>query len=366
MSRSQPALPYRQGVRATAAALSALLVTLVVGAVAPTTALAAGTSGYCTTETGVTVVVDFRAFGGNIVVRCAPGPGGRGYTGLEAIQGAGFTVQGTKQYGLQFICKIQDRPRSQECLTTPPTDAYWGYWYAANGGTWTYSDLGASSHTTIAGGFEGWAFSTGSRTPPGIKPVRPRVPTPTTTAPTTTAPTRTAPTRTAPTRTAPTRSPPPASRTPSPTSTSPEAKSGTKTAPVTTQPVAPPASRTPTARPPTATPPPTTGPTNPTSASPSGRPRKATGTTRGAGTAKTPARTGERSKTGDRPGATSAEDTGSDRVANSERVTGELPESSRDDDTAGGSPTATLVVFAILTALGLGAGLTAWRRSHRG
>ena len=29
----------------------------------------------------------------------------------------------------------------EECVDTPPSSAFWGYWYAANGGSWTYSQV---------------------------------------------------------------------------------------------------------------------------------------------------------------------------------------------------------------------------------
>ena len=62
---------------------------------------------------------------------------------------------------------------------TPPTTAYWGYWYAKNGGGWTYSNTGAASHTVIKGGFEGWAFSlnrAGNPPRPAYTPTRPKAP----------------------------------------------------------------------------------------------------------------------------------------------------------------------------------------------
>jgi hypothetical protein len=178
-------------------ALAALLAggTLVAGGVAGGTASSAaadsgGTPGYCPTKEGVTVVVDFQELGGGIVVRCAPGPVVPGYTGLDALQDAGFTPEGVRQYGLAFICRIAGKPAPDQklaiegdpnyrenCNQTPPQAAFWGYWYAPNGGSWTYSQVAAMNRDAIPGGFEGWSFSLnhapGDSPPPGVAPKRP-------------------------------------------------------------------------------------------------------------------------------------------------------------------------------------------------
>ena len=154
-------------------------------------AAAAGTPGYCPDGKGVTVVVDFTDLGGDVVVRCAPGPVEPGYSGLDALQGAGFSVAGTQRWGLAFVCRIQGRPSADEslhtdgnpdyherCVDTPPQSAYWGYWYASNGGSWTYSNTGPKNRDAIKGGFEGWSFSlnhgAGNNPPPGVAPTTAR------------------------------------------------------------------------------------------------------------------------------------------------------------------------------------------------
>jgi hypothetical protein len=175
---------------------------------------AAGSPGYCPNKQGVTVVVDFNQLGGGIVVRCAPGPIGSNYTGIDALEGAGFDPEGTKRWGLEFVCRIAGKPAADQklhikgdpnykeaCIDTPPASAFWSYWYAPNGGTWSLSDEGPLDRDVIAGGFEGWSFSlnhTADTAPaPGIAPVRPQQPPPTTTPPPTTPPTQpsTPPTR---------------------------------------------------------------------------------------------------------------------------------------------------------------------------
>jgi len=147
-----------------------------------------GTPGYCTDGSGVTVVVDASALDGPVIVRCAPD--GDAGSGLEALKDAGFQIEGTQRFGEGFICRIENQPSAtqrleldgddgyrESCLDTPPTAASWSYWHADNGGSWEYSQYGASTATVPPGGFEGWAFSLnqppGSPAAPGVAPVRP-------------------------------------------------------------------------------------------------------------------------------------------------------------------------------------------------
>lgn len=160
---------------------------------------ATGYSGYCKDALGVTVVVDYQDLGaygtnaGGVVTRCAPtNVPGKPFsgTGLAALKAAGFTFAGTQRWGNAFVCRVNGRPASTEtvpipgnpyynekCLDTPPASAFWGYWHARNGGTWTYSSTGASSYTVTGGGFEGWSFShnrtSSTNPPPRKKPLRP-------------------------------------------------------------------------------------------------------------------------------------------------------------------------------------------------
>ncbi|MFK3984420.1 hypothetical protein ACI2K4_29110 [Micromonospora sp. NPDC050397] len=156
------AAPVRRwaGVLAT---LMVLAVGLIVVDPSPKPARAAA----CTGTSGVTVVVDFTAFGGGIQVRCALGDPA---TGLAALQGAGFAVTGTARWGLAFVCRLDGLPTAatEPCLNTPPASAYWSYWHAPAGGSWSYSTLGATSYNPAPGTVEGWAFGSGGA--PGISP----------------------------------------------------------------------------------------------------------------------------------------------------------------------------------------------------
>lgn len=156
-------------------------VTLNAVGAAPAAAIDAsrGTPGYCPDANGVTVVVDFQELGGATIIRCAPGEQS---TGLAALKNAGIQVTGTARWGEAFVCRIEGKPgpQSEPCIDTPPANAYWSYWYAPNGGTWQYSQFGATSRTPPLGSFEGWSFAKDktatTNPPPRISPVRPAAP----------------------------------------------------------------------------------------------------------------------------------------------------------------------------------------------
>lgn len=133
-------------------------------------------AGACTRPEGVTVVVTFSAFGGGTEVRCAGWPVSSGY---DALERAGYTVTGTQQFpGL--LCRIDGLPADDPCLRAPSPKAYWGYWHAERGGSWTYSSEGAGTRPPPAGSVEGWAFGPDAR--PAVAPPAP-LPPPTTAAP---------------------------------------------------------------------------------------------------------------------------------------------------------------------------------------
>jgi hypothetical protein len=324
-----------------AALLVAGLVTSTALTVATSTSMAAagggGTPGYCPTDDGVTVVVDFQQLGGDIVVRCAPAPVGRDSTGLDALRAAGFTPEGVRRYGLAFVCRIEGRPAADEelpiqgdphyheaCLETPPQQAFWGYWYAPNDGSWTYSQTAAISRHVIPGGFEGWSFSlnhaAGDAPKPGIAPRRPQ-------SPPTTPPPHTTPPHTTPPHT------PPAH-------TSPPYTTPTHTGSATTAPT-----------------------TLPRTRDPGGQPIDHSSSAGGVGRhhrgSATPT---DRHLT--QPAATTqaANPVVTGRSRSGARVTGELPQAADDP---GGSAAMTVVGVGAVALLTAGAGLAAWRRRTR-
>jgi hypothetical protein len=118
----------------------------------------------CEANTGVTVIVDDQKLGeGKIYVGCALGAQP---DGVEALEHAGFELEGTENYGLAFICRIDGEPTlaEQSCKTTPGAGARWSYWHGQPGGRWGYSHFGAASPESRApvNSIEGWSFGSGS------------------------------------------------------------------------------------------------------------------------------------------------------------------------------------------------------------
>jgi len=138
--------------------------------VAATPASAAACSG----TTGVTVVVDT---GGSVSTRCASGNPDSAWAALQA---AGFQVTPvTSQPGA--ICRIDDYPDTG-CQQMPPASAYWAFFHAKRGGSWTYSSTGARSYDPPSGTVVGFRFGSGQQ-PRVAPPAPPKTSTP--------APTRT-------------------------------------------------------------------------------------------------------------------------------------------------------------------------------
>ncbi|WP_020521689.1 hypothetical protein [Catelliglobosispora koreensis] len=127
----------------------------------------------CAGTTGVTVIVDFSAFGGGVQTRCVFGDPA---TGLAALRDAGFTLAGTQSDGNAFVCRIDDKPGPSEepCVDTPPGSRSWSYWHATRGGSWTYSTKGAAVRKPPQGTVEGWAF--GDKARPSAAPPPPPAP----------------------------------------------------------------------------------------------------------------------------------------------------------------------------------------------
>jgi hypothetical protein len=122
-----------------------------------------GTAGACKGTSGVTVTVDFKAFGGVEQTRCAAGAQ---TSGVTAMRNAGFAPTGTKQYGLAFICRINGLPSTaaQSCNSTPPATAYWAYYHAsAKATSWSYATTGPTSSKPAVGTIEAWAFGNGAK-----------------------------------------------------------------------------------------------------------------------------------------------------------------------------------------------------------
>ena len=134
---------------------------------------------------GVTVIVDFGHFGGAIERGCVSSP----TSSLDALHDAGFSTAGTTQFGNAYVCRIDNLPSPDDeaCVVTPPSNAYWGYYYAKPGdATWTFSAIGASSRRPPAGTIDAWAFGANARprlTPAQVAPPPPPPPTSQVTSP---------------------------------------------------------------------------------------------------------------------------------------------------------------------------------------
>ncbi len=126
----------------------------------------------CEPNTGVTVIVDDQKLGeGKIYVGCAPGEQANG---VEALEHAGFQIEGVVGEGLGFICRIDGEPTvaEQDCKHTPGASAYWTYWHGVPGGRWDYSGCGAGSCKPALGSVEGWGFNGGiEESKPRIEPM---------------------------------------------------------------------------------------------------------------------------------------------------------------------------------------------------
>ncbi len=139
------------------------------GAVATITSVAGGLTGSpCAAGSGVTVVVDFTHFGGDVDAGCASGTP---TNGLTAMHDAGFTTAGTTQFGDAFVCRISDlpAPADEPCTSTPPGNAFWALYFAQpTDSAWTFSAVGALNFHPAPGSIEAWAF--GARALPLITP----------------------------------------------------------------------------------------------------------------------------------------------------------------------------------------------------
>lgn len=123
----------------------------------------------CEQGSGVTVVVDFASLGGGVQTDCAPGDPG---SGIEALRGSGHEPTRAAQQAGYFVCRIDGLPADDPCQRASPENAYWSYWHAQPGGSWTYSNTGPADRDPNPGTVEGWAFGAGD--PPSIAPPRER------------------------------------------------------------------------------------------------------------------------------------------------------------------------------------------------
>jgi hypothetical protein len=102
------------------------------------------------------------SFGGGNVVHRTVRFTGDSVTGLEALRGAGFSVEAYGYSGIgAAVCRIDGvgRPADAACLNGGST--YWAYF--RNG---TYSRIGAGASRVVDGDQEQWAWGSGASAPP--------------------------------------------------------------------------------------------------------------------------------------------------------------------------------------------------------
>ena len=144
--------------------VAAALVAAAGGSAAPPAAAAA-----CEQGAGVTVVVDCASLGSGVQTDCAPGDPA---SGVEALRTSGHEPTRAAQQPGYFVCRIDGKPADDPCQRASPEDAYWSYWTARPGGSWSYSGTGPADRDPAPGTVEGWAFGAGE--PPSVAPPRER------------------------------------------------------------------------------------------------------------------------------------------------------------------------------------------------
>lgn len=148
----------RCSIRATIALLAlGLGLVLVTAAPFTTPAHAAGCP-----ASQIAVVVSFNELGGGTQTACIEDVD----SGFAALDAAGYNV--TPVAGQPFVCRINDVPATDPCQRIPPATAYWAYWTAPMGGSWSYATMGAGSQDPEPGGVQGWSF--GADAEPAIAP----------------------------------------------------------------------------------------------------------------------------------------------------------------------------------------------------
>ncbi|WP_157581838.1 MULTISPECIES: hypothetical protein [unclassified Phycicoccus] len=117
----------------------------------------------CSNTTGVTVVIDY---GSSSSTLCAADD-----TSAMKVLKKVATVVSPVQYPGTVVCKINSVPSDQSCQRMPPASAYWAFFHAPRGGSWTYSSSGVADYDPAPGSVIGFAFGSGGApsSPPPAK-----------------------------------------------------------------------------------------------------------------------------------------------------------------------------------------------------
>jgi hypothetical protein len=122
----------------------------------------------CSGTTGVTVVIDY---GSSSATLCAPDSS----SAIRALTSVA-SVTYPPQYQGSVVCQINSVP-SQPCTRMPPSSAYWAFFHASRGGSWTYSSSGVAEYDPPSGSVIGFAFGSGGA-PSSAPPPATGTPTP--------------------------------------------------------------------------------------------------------------------------------------------------------------------------------------------
>ncbi len=145
----------------------------------------AGSTAAATTEAdaigaecaGVAVVVNFGTLGADTVTECVDAT--EAIAASEALTTTGVTTEGSLEYGDQIVCRVNDRPSSDEtvevegqqsftesCASMPPAYAYWALWVKATpDSAWEYAQEGLGTLEAQPGQSVGLMYTTGTETP---------------------------------------------------------------------------------------------------------------------------------------------------------------------------------------------------------
>lgn len=117
----------------------------------------------CTGDEDVTLTVDSSALtGGSSETWCIISTSPVSIS--TALASVGMTLEGTKQYGDQVVCRVNGLPSASEpvgstqdpayiekCESMPAAFAYWALWTKPAGGAWGYAQEGVSTLTAQPG-----------------------------------------------------------------------------------------------------------------------------------------------------------------------------------------------------------------------
>ena len=108
----------------------------------------------CSGTSGVTVVIDY---GSSSTTLCAPDASSAGAV-LDSVSDVDYVPM----YGQGVVCRINTVPANQSCQRMPPGSAYWAFFHAPRGGSWTYSNDGVAGYDPAPGTVVGFAFGAGA------------------------------------------------------------------------------------------------------------------------------------------------------------------------------------------------------------